>query len=237
MSLADHAVRLAALHESPGFRADRFDAGPAFTGRVAVLPSAFNPPTRAHLGLLELGRAEEGISAVAALLSTTNVDKHLFGAPLAHRVGMLLALGERRPWLAVLGTNAARLADQGLALTTAFPGVGFDFIVGFDTLVRLFDPKYYTDMGRELAAFFARHRVLATNRGQANADAVRDFCLEPGVRPFADHVLVRELDPERAWMSSTSARGHISQGEVAPALAPEVDRYIREHGLYGEMEA
>ena len=102
MNLADHAVRLAELHESPGFSATRFDRGPVFAGRVAVLPSAYNPPTRAHLGLLELARTVEDVSVVAAMLTTNNVDKSLFGAPLSHRVGMLLALHEDSPQLAVV---------------------------------------------------------------------------------------------------------------------------------------
>jgi len=234
MTLARHAVVLADLHESPSFRAARFDEGPAFAGRVAVLPSAFNPPTRAHVGLLELAADVPGISHVAALLTTNNVDKSLFGAPLSHRVGMLLALRAPRPEVAVLGSNAARLIDQGLALETAFPGVAFDFVVGYDTLVRIFDEKYYEDMPGALDVFFARHRVIASNRAQATAGALADFLRQPEVAEYAGRVIVRELDTHHAGLSSTGARQSVARGEEPPALTPEVHDYIRRHRLYGE---
>ncbi len=233
MSIAAIAVHLAKLHESAGFRAARFDAGEPFAGRVAVLPSAFNPPTRAHLGLLDIARATEGITGTAALLTTNNVDKSLFGAPLSHRVGMLLAAHEENPGLAVLGTNAARLVDQGEALAIAFSGIMFDFVVGFDTLIRVFDAKYYEDMPRTLDRFFERHRLIATNRAQATVEAVQDYLREPLVRDFGHRIVVRELDAGHAALSSTQARAAHSSGEDSDALTPAVAAYIREHRLYG----
>ncbi|MFQ5382084.1 MAG: nicotinate-nicotinamide nucleotide adenylyltransferase [Dehalococcoidia bacterium] len=228
------AVRLATLHESLGFAAERFDGGPSLGGRAAILPSAFNPPTRAHLALLELARDEPDISHVAALLSTNNVDKQVYGAPLAHRLAMLLELSHGRPWLAVVAANAARLADQGLALGAAFPDTQFDFVVGFDTLVRVFDPRYYEDTDAELDAFFAVHRLIAVNRAQATAAAVEEYCSRSPAGRFRDRILVRRLGESHAWMSSSSVRGSIGRGEPTDALTPEVERYIHEHGLYGE---
>ena len=232
MNVADHAVRLAELHESAGFTATRFDRGPTFTGRVAVLPSAYNPPTRAHLGLLELARSVEGVSMVAAMLTTNNVDKSLFGAPLSHRVGMLLALHQESPHVAVVASNAARIMDQGMALQASFPGVGFDFVVGFDTLVRLFDPKYYGDMPSSLVRFFSSHRVIATNRAQATLSAVRDFVRGEDVRAHSDRILVRELRADHAALSSTAARGEVAAGAVGDALTPGVAAYVQKFGLY-----
>ena len=231
-------MRLAELHEQPGYRALRLDPGEPFAGRVAVLPSAFNPPTRAHQGLLEVAGEAAGSSAVAALLTTNNVDKSLFGAPLAHRVGMLLALSAAgpalRPPVAVLASNAARIADQGAALMALYPDVEFDFVVGFDTLVRLFEPRYYEDMDDSLRRFFDRHRVVATNRAEATADSIRDFLAEGVAARYADRVIVAELDRERAGMSSTAAREAVAGGLTLPeALAPSVHEYIARHGLYG----
>ena len=221
MSLSANAVRLAALHEQPAYRAERFDDGQPLPDHVAVLPSAFNPPTRAHLGLLELPLQEEGIEAAVALLSTNNVDKSLFGAPLSHKVGMLLSLAEKREWLAVMATNAARLFDQGMALRFAFPKTKFDFVVGYDTLVRLFDSKYYEDMDAALDSFFAEHRVIATNRAQATTDTVRDYLEQSSVRRWALNVLVRQLPESHRWLSSTETREGIRQSAKAMALTDE----------------
>ncbi len=199
---------------------------------MAVLPAAFNPPTLAHAHLLALAAGEPGIDLAAVLLTTRNVDKDLHGATLAQRVEMLLALAAAQP-LAVLAANQARLADQSLALTTCFPGVEFDFVVGYDTLVRLFDERYYADMTAELAPFFARHRLIATNRSHHTIDELRLFVeSHPLAQACATRILIRQLDDEPASYSSTAARNHAASGDDLPQVPPPVARYIQTHRLY-----
>ncbi len=223
---------LASLERDPGARALRFDARPAFAGRVAVLPAAFNPPTLAHLHLLQLAAREPGVDSAAALLSTRNVDKGLHGATLPQRIDMLLALAESHP-IAVLATNRARLADQSHALQASFPGVDFEFVVGYDTLVRLFDERYYDDMGADLAAFFERHRLIATNRAHHSTAEVERFIRDdPLAATHAARILVRTLDDEPASYSSTASRNHAAVGHDLPQLPPPVAAYIRTHNLY-----
>lgn len=236
MDLADIAARLAELHENPGFRVYRFDRGPEFEGRVAVLPSAFNPPTRAHLRLIELAGTVEGVRGVAALLSTNNVDKSIFGAPLAHRIDMLLHATEEQDWPAILGSNAARISDQAHALRAQWPGVEFDMVVGYDTLIRLFDPRYYEDMPGSLDRFFEHHRLIATNRSEAGIETVLEFIEEPACRNYASRIVPLRLDDEHAALSSTQAREDAAEDRPSEALTPEVGRYIRRHGLYGDSD-
>jgi nicotinic acid mononucleotide adenylyltransferase len=225
---ADIAERLAALDEATEHRVLRFHDGPPFEGRVAVLPSAFNPPTLAHLALLALG-AEEG-GAQAALFTTRNVDKGLHGAMPAQRVEMLLAARQVQPF-AVLATNAARIVDQAAALRGCWPGCRFDFVMGHDTLIRLFDAKYYEDMAGDLRRFFAAHRVIATNRGAAGVDIVEAFLREPHVAPFAGGVEPRALHEYPASLSSTAAREAAAAG-LARLVPGPVAEYVRAHRLY-----
>jgi len=230
MSRDDVASRLQALDASSAPLVVRFDPGPQLASRVAVLPSAFNPPTTAHLGLLELAHGRPGTGTMAALLSTRNVDKGLFGAGLPDRVGMLLAARDAVPGLVVLASNAARIADQAAALRAAFPAHEFDFVVGHDTLVRLFDSRYYEDMAETLAQFFARHRVFASNRGSASLTDVAAFLERADVLPYRDRVLLLELDKARASLSSTAVRTGLDHA-IEPVV-PSVARYIAEHQLY-----
>lgn len=210
----------------------RFDGGPPFVSRIAVLPAAYNPPTLAHSNLLELGRSEPGVSASAALLSTRNVDKGVHGATLAQRIQMLLTLHAANG-IAVLATNRARLVDQSRALRVAFPGVGFDFVVGYDTLVRVFDERYYDDMAAELAPFFAEHRLVATNRAEHSVAEVERFLqAHPLARQHRDRILVRQIDEHPASLSSSAARADAAAGMDSTHLPPPVAAYIREHGLY-----
>jgi nicotinamide-nucleotide adenylyltransferase len=226
-------ARLAGLESRAGFGIEQFDDGGAIAGRLAVLPSAFNPPTRAHVELMRLGARVTG-GAAAAVLTTSNVDKGLHGASLGDRVGMLLA--GRSEWeYAVLASNAARIVDQAKALLRWNPGLELTFLMGHDTLVRLFEPRYYEDMGEDLGRFFARCRVVATNRGQVPLEEVREFVRRPGPRRFSDRIDVRELDEHPASLSSTAARGEIAARGEALAVVPAVGEYIRRHGLYRDQ--
>lgn len=223
--------RLASLDAHPGPAVERFDAGSAMAGRLAFLPSAFNPPTVAHLHLLEAALHVDGVTRVAAMLTTRNVAKGVVGASLADRVSMLLALHREQPSIAVLAANAARIIDQAQALSVRFDGLGVDVIVGFDTLERLFDPLYYTDMERELSGFFDQHRVIAANRGERAVHDVHGWVAEHASE-FAGRILVREIDPYPASLSSTMARQAASGGTDALPVPPSVRRYIETHGLY-----
>ena len=220
------------LQETTALAAVRLDDDKQLRGRVAVLPSAYNPPTRAHLHLLELASEVERIEYEAALLTTRNVAKGIEGASPANRVGMLLAARSARPGLAVLAANQARIVDQATALRIAFPEAAFDFVVGHDTLVRLFDARYYEgDMDLELEPFFAYHRVIATNRGDVSAEEVEAYVAELPIA-YASRIVVRALDDGHHHVSSSDARARAGDGDDAEEVPPEVAAYIRAHGLY-----
>ena len=231
----NRSALLAELDELTGagnLGARRFDADVPLEGRVVVLPSAFNPPTLAHARLLDLAAAAVGAKQKAALLTTRNVDKGLHGASLDHRIGMLLELARRTHDLAVLTTNAARFVDQALALTKAFPSAQFDFVAGHDTLVRIFDARYYNDMPAELAPFFARHRLIVANRGEAGIADVAAFVADRA-HAFRSQILIAELEPKAASISSTDARSLVASGARPSGLAEPVRSYITRHELYG----
>lgn len=231
MALENIAASLEELDAEQQATARRFDPGPAFRSRVAVLPSAYNPPTVAHVHLLEAGCDAAGADQAAALLTTRNVAKGILGASLAERVEMLLALHFERPEIGVLACNAARIVDQALALRRGYPGVEFDFVVGYDTLVRLFDTQYYTDMHAELLPFFALHRVVATNRGEAGIDEVARF-VRSNAAEFATRIVVTEIESHPAGLSSSAARADVPGGSALEAVPAAVHDYIVGHRLY-----
>lgn len=232
MELSELEQRIDEVHESATPAVIRLDEGDGPKSRVAVLPSAYNPPTRAHLELLRAARSAKGVQSVAALLTTKNVAKGLYGASLAHRAGMLLAMSIEDPPLLVYVTNRAKIADQAKLLAATLPGVGVDMVVGYDTLVRVFDPQYYADMHEELASFFGAHRLIAANRAGEGTDEVRSYLRNLAVLPFADRIVVCTIGDEAAAMSSTAAREAIAAGRVPMELPPAVRAYIQDHGLY-----
>lgn len=224
--------RLADLARSEAPAVTRFDAEEGLRGGWAVLPSAFNPPTRAHLRLLDLAQGVEGVTGGAAVLTTRNVAKGVEGAALEDRIGMLLAARESRPGLAVLGANQARIVDQAAGLRDAWPEAGFDFVLGYDTLVRLFDQQYYTGaMEAVLDPFFERHRVIAATRGEVTEGEMREWVAEQASR-YADRIITMALDQEHGRIASSEIRARIEAGEWSDDLPEGVAEYIREHGLY-----
>lgn len=211
----------------------RFDRASELIGQVAVLPSAFNPPTEAHLALLEAARQESGSTWGLALLSTRNVDKPLDGAPLHHRVGMLLAICADTPGLAVAATNAARIVEQARALRRAFPSARFEFVVGSDTLVRLFDERYYRadEMVPLLDELFRWHRVFVAARSAVPTEALADLLRSRAAR-WRDGVTPLETPRWLAAISSTEARMSVARGLPAAGTPAVVARYIARHRLY-----
>ena len=226
------AEALATLDGQAEFGAHRFDPnGAALAGRAVVLPSAFNPPTVAHLRLLELAAAATGAAHRIALLTSRNVDKGLYGATLGDRIGMLLAARAGGAELAIVATNAARFIDQATALRGAYPAASFDFVAGHDTLVRIFERKYYDAMEAELEPFFAEHRLVVSNRGAVGLAEIERF-VAGSAAAFRDRILLAELDPESAAVSSSQARQGVASAGVPTGLPPAVSEYIARNSLY-----
>src|SRR5262249_60555782 len=89
-------VRLpcAALGASEAPTARIITATPA-VGSLAVMPGAYNPPTRAHLALADAAR-DRGFGAVLFALGTTTLDKRETGLALEERLQLLPEIAESR---------------------------------------------------------------------------------------------------------------------------------------------
>jgi hypothetical protein len=111
----------------------RVDPGGISTGPrpLALLPGSFNPLHRGHVELAAVAAARLGVP-VHFELSIANVDKPDIPAAVAERrVAQFTAIGP--VWLTRAATFEAKAA--------LFPGAAF--VLGWDTAVRLIDPRYY----------------------------------------------------------------------------------------------
>jgi nicotinic acid mononucleotide adenylyltransferase len=184
--------------------------------------------------MAELAAGRCGSDEVLLLLAKVNVEKGLFGAPLEARLLMLEALAGTRPTWSAAAANRARFVDKAEALRPLYPDrTDLRFVVGYDTLVRLFDPRFYGDMPSELDRLFGSSRFLAVNRGEQDPAAVRRLLDGPEARAYRDRFEVLELDPRHAAMSSSEARERLRGGEAVGDLVPEaVEGMIGRMGLY-----
>jgi hypothetical protein len=96
----------------------------------AILPGSFNPLHAGHLQLATTACQRLG-HTVHFELSITNVDKpDLTDDVIRHRAAQFDSVGQL--WL----TRAARFSEKA----ELFPGAWF--VVGYDTAVRMLDPRY-----------------------------------------------------------------------------------------------
>ena len=204
-------------------------------GSLGVFPASFNPPTLAHLRLIEEAKRGFSLQGVALLLDTRPIDKEIVGAPLEERVLMLLGLFGKRRDISIGICNEGLFVGKLKALRALTPEAKVRFIMGYDTLVRLFDPRYYQDMGKALRELFEGADLLVGLRGKVTRDEVRVFLSLPEVRPYAERIHLFDLPPSLKGISSTQVREKVKRGEsILQLVPPSVEEFIREKGLYKE---
>ncbi|KAF9080790.1 hypothetical protein BGX23_001685 [Mortierella sp. AD031] len=237
--------------------------------RIAVLDSSFNPPTKAHYQLLKAA-ARVGCDAVLLLLATNNVDKGQTGASAVERLEMMEAVAmdsirneKEDPALrhmAVGLTIHARFMDKAQPILDHYPPntVQLSWIMGHDTMTRLFDPKYYNDVHADMAPFFEKCDVICSSRpGYGTRDDMMRFVEASGHGKKVTLVDIPDDDDDEddregerngssvgttrgiqvKEMSSTVVRSAIKNQDwtlVDLCVLPSVRLLIEKNGLYTE---
>lgn len=201
------------------------------TLHLAALPGSFNPPTVAHLALVRAAR-RAGADAVALVLSTRTVDKEQpAGLLLEDRLLLLNELAARQPGLAVVAVNRGLYVDQANLLRTLLPAAAaLTFVVGFDKIVQILDPRYYADRDAALDDLFARARFFVAPRGEHGAAALAALMSQPENRRFAPAVRVLPLPRRLRDVSATQARAELPAGR-GPVTAL-IRSFVRATGAF-----
>ncbi|KAK9719418.1 hypothetical protein K7432_004821 [Basidiobolus ranarum] len=222
---------------------------PARNARIVVLDSSFNPPTRAHLQLIyESLKLKPSFDACLLLIATNNADKTLSGASLEQRLEMMQILATHlqehssNPGasnVAVGVVNKGIFSEKVAALKATFASNDsrFYFVTGFDTVIRIFDSKYYkTPVVEALSPIFDTGGIVCANRTGFDPELVKEFYESEAVRHFSEHTHQIELNEEIAGLSSTKARNVIetkaSRTELEKIVIPEIAEYLIQEQLY-----
>ncbi|KAI8999345.1 hypothetical protein BC832DRAFT_594786 [Gaertneriomyces semiglobifer] len=154
----------------------------------------------------------DGLTFDASLLifAMNNPDKPLTGATVGDRVQMMDALAETvaRKAAVPLATVGVGVTDGGIFFDKArilrsfftlrgMPNVFLYFIMGYDTVTRFFDPKYYKDdMVQEMERFFHHSRIICASRGgtENGHDPLKEWLVKassenPLVQQFRRYIL------------------------------------------------
>jgi nicotinate-nucleotide adenylyltransferase len=214
--------------------------------RVGVFASSFNPITSAHLELMKRAAREFELPEQVALAGVANADKTSYQSSLEDRLEMLLSALDEDHRASIALSSHAYFVDVVEALERLYPaGTQFFFIVGFDTFERVLDRndlytrRYHrTFANRKDALRFLlerAHLVVAGRAGSTQRD-VGDL-LEDEPLDIAASILYLDLPSDVADRSATEVRERIKSGDsITGLVAPAVERYIAQHGLYKNRE-
>lgn len=236
---------------------------------IAVLDSSFNPPTSAHIAIA----SAPGLvpyNALLFLLASVNADKGSSTKPghpdVPGKVEMMCLVADilaERPGAPKGGVGVAtttfpffadksRVVVEVLSKATA-RRVRLHWLVGWDTVIRIFEPKYYVKEGSHepptdslrnaLRPFLGDEgdgsSLVAFRRGDEAAGGEEARFLERDV--VKDYVAAGKLTvvdvPNRQGdnVSSTDVRVAVKDGrwhDVERMTEPAVAAHIRKQSLY-----
>jgi nicotinic acid mononucleotide adenylyltransferase len=203
---------------------------------IIVFTGSFNPPTIAHLALLtqtqKYASEHPGMYLYAAMSKLT-VDKEKVARPLVlDRVWLLqTVLQQSLLDVGVLLFNRGLYLEQAQALRTAFPQVQrIFFLMGFDKIIQIFDPRYYVDRDASLEALFQLAQLLVVPRGGDGDEALAALLHRPENERFACYVQLQPFDPMYRDISATQVRqgGRVHE----QAIPSQVQRFIHDTQAY-----
>ena len=250
---------------SPPSQDDRDHRQNAQRQRLVILDSSFNPPTTAHAQMIQQSPAHDRI---LLLLSVENADKPAKPAAFPQRLAMMEAFGRALHTSGAGATGAAATVDigvskwpyfhdkaQAIAESGFYGDVDMTFLAGYDTLIRIFNPKYYGNGdGREmkvaLDGLFGRARLKVTMRpdGEWGGETEqREYLRELAAGKNLEGVGVNDI---KGWtervelvegvggsVSSSKAREIVSKVGVdglGGLVSDEISALIESEGLYQE---
>lgn len=222
---------------SPALHVVHHDPALPPPSRLGILSGSFNPLTNAHLALAEAAKAAYHLDEVLFAISRVTIEKETVReACLEDRLLLLRLFAERHHGFGVVLVSHGLYADQAQAFRRAFPALAeLDFLVGFDKVVQLFDPRYYADRETALHTFFAQAHLITAPRNDRSLEDLDRLLRLPENRAFSPRVLPLSLPEEYRSLSATKVREMVRQGRPIGAFVPEeVEEFIQATGLYAQ---
>ena len=171
---------------------------------------------------------------MAYLVALRSVDKEAVEiARLEDRLALLVTIGSRTG-AAVALCNVGLYVDQARAFREALPDTRLSFVVGFDKLVQILDPRYYEDRGAALDDLFALADLLVLPRGDDGPAEIAAVLAEAGNARWAGKIHPLAAPPSLDLQLSATAirQADLTATAQAAALPPEVQRFVEQWQPY-----
>ncbi len=189
--------------------------------KLGIFSGSFNPFTLAHSKMVELAYQCFELDEILLLIAKANVDKDVFGWPIEARLLTLKLHTNNQSYLSLGISSHGRYIDKITALKQIYPKQSeFYFIVGYDTLVRIFEPKYYDDIHEELNTLFSQCKFIVANRKGVSIPEIKQFLDQPSLRTYQQFIKYISLPDYYANLSSTDIRNRINAGDKISHLVP-----------------
>ncbi|KAH3668835.1 hypothetical protein OGAPHI_002590 [Ogataea philodendri] len=237
------------------------------TKQILVLDSSFNPPHNGHFSLIaksmnhsrlddhSMSHTSINSKSVLLLLSVKNADKGVQPAKFEDRLAMMYKMADHiSEQLGVacgVGiTNCSLFVDkakeiQNYLAETQSNNLKLTFLLGYDTLIRLLDPKYYVPqkLGDALGSFFSTNDCFVLTRKNTSLSLedqlsfvgmIKDGQLADVPATWADKIHVVSGDDKNLNVSSSDIRKLIQANETSwtSNTMPKVAEYITSHHPY-----
>ncbi|EXK93579.1 hypothetical protein FOQG_04839 [Fusarium oxysporum f. sp. raphani 54005] len=196
---------------------------------LVILDSSFNPPTLAHASMARSALRLEGEKRLMLLLSVNNADKAPKPASFPIRLSMMEAMGRELldegveidvvvTTMPFFHDKAKAIAESGFYATQDGDQPIQTFLAGFDTIVRIFNPKYYGEgIQSALGPFFEKCKVRVTTRPDETWGGVDEQ------RAWLTKERVRDVGGEEAWVERVElVEGREGDGDVSSSQVREV---------------
>jgi nicotinamide-nucleotide adenylyltransferase len=227
-----------------------------------VLDSSFNPPTKAHMHLARSALMTDSRRTplrLLLLLAIKNADKAPKPAAFEDRLVMMTLMAEE------ICREMREMREEEVVVDVGVTGEPFYYkkaevieqsgaydrlkegeqvhITGFDTIIRVFDPKYYPDGMSVLQSMFDKGKLRVHLRDgdereqRGYLESIRKGEREgQGVkREWAQRIEM--VEPMREFVSSTEARRCVVEHEgegLGMFVGESVREYILKEKLYEE---
>ena len=195
--------------------------------KLGIFSGSFNPITLAHSKMIEIAHQCYEFDEILLLIAKANVDKGVFGLPIEARLLTLKVHTKNHSNISIGISSHGRYIDKIAALKEIYPKyTEFNFIVGYDTLVRLFDPKYYTDIQEELNILFTQCKFIVANRKGVSIPDIIQFIDQPYLRCYKEFIEYISLPDYYANLSSSDIRNRMDAGKKISHLVPPTIAYF-----------
>ncbi|CAR29051.1 hypothetical protein ZYGR_0W00790 [Zygosaccharomyces rouxii] len=219
---------------------------------LLVLDSSFNPPHSAHQNLVDraVRHYKNQSFHVLLLLSVNNADKAPKPATFDKRMEMMCLMADnlqtKNISTSVGITTSAKFVDKDRIIREHFSSRGLiSYLVGFDTIVRILDPKYYLpqSLSEALKEFMASTNFFCLTRNSGpELDKQMRYCsdisqglYEPTIpRKWGNKIQLEVNDEKYASVCSSNIREAVlndcTTEDLQDQLPPSILEYIMRQG-------